>query len=130
MLRADALLDMLDGDTDTRDVAERFGAWCEEHILPWYDDHVWWDHTQLRRWSGQDLDVDDRLSSDMICATAQQDPSLMATVGPFLGMLIGPQQLRTVEEQARAVPRTGWRRAFADGPTRQDLVDVVTAANQ
>ena len=129
MRQVETLLSMLDGDTDTRDVAERFGAWCEEHIRPWYDDHVWWDHTQLRRWDGHDLDVEGQLSSDIICAAAQQDPSLMPTVGPFSGMLIGPQQLRTVQEQARAVLRTGWRPAFADGPTHDELVEVVTTAN-
>jgi hypothetical protein len=40
-------------------------------------------------------------------------------------MLAPPSVLTPMEERARAVLRTGWRPGFADGPTRDELVDVL-----
>jgi hypothetical protein len=31
-----------------------------------------------------------------------------------------------VQDKARAVPRTGWRPPYADGPTRGQLADLIT----
>ncbi len=39
-----------------------------------------------------------------------------------------PQTLRPAEPLARAVYQTGWRPAYAPGPTRDELVDVIRAA--
>ena len=72
--QADALLRLLaEGGGDLREVAERFDAWCTDAIRPWYEDHVYWDATLLRRLGGADIDVEARISSDVICAAAQVD---------------------------------------------------------
>ena len=90
-------------DHDYRAIAEQFDRWCSEHIRPWYEDHVYWDATLLARLNGQDIDLDAPLASDVICAAAGQDPSMMPVVGPFMGMLLPPSALKAVEEKARAV---------------------------
>ncbi len=124
MQQARALIGLLDGDTDQRRVAEAFDDWCTENIRPWYDDHVYWDATELRRFAGEDLDVEARIPSDVVVRCAQIDPSIMAAAGPFLGMLATPTILDSVQETARAVLRTGWRPPYAEGPTRDELVEL------
>lgn len=119
--QAEALLGML-GEPDARDGAEQFDAWCLDHIRPWHDDHVETDAELLRRYAGEDIDPEGPLSSDVICAASEQDPSLLPVVGPFLGMLTLPASLQAVEEQARALLRTGWRPTYSEGPTRDQLV--------
>ena len=39
-----------------------------------------------------------------------------------------PETLRPAEPWARAVYQTGWRPAYAPGPTRDELVDVIRGA--
>ncbi len=80
-------------DHDYRAIAEQFDRWCSEHIRPWYEDHVYWDATLLARLNGQDIDLDAPLASDVICAAAGQDPSMMPVVGPFMGMLLPPERV-------------------------------------
>lgn len=126
MLQAQALLGMLDG-SDTVEVAERFDAWCEDSIRPWYDDHVLSDRTTLARWSGEGVDADGPLSSDLYAAAAQADPSLMAVVGPYFGMLVPPTALEARADQVRAMLRGGWRPAYAPGPTADELAEALLA---
>jgi 2-polyprenyl-6-methoxyphenol hydroxylase-like FAD-dependent oxidoreductase len=126
--QADALLGLLDGSADG--VTEAFQQWCDERIRPWYDDHVHWDRTTRDRWAGEDLDVEGRLPSDVICATAQVDPSMLAVVGPFFGMLVDPTALDAVSERARAVLRTGWRPPVTAGPSHDELAAVLVAARR
>jgi 2-polyprenyl-6-methoxyphenol hydroxylase-like FAD-dependent oxidoreductase len=123
------LVRLLGHDTDCRSVAEQFDAWCTENIRPWYEDHVYWDATLLSRFRGEDLDVEGRLPSDVICAASQTDPSMFAVVGPFLAMLVTPTALHEVEEAAREVLRNGWRPPYDDGPSAAELVDVVLAVS-
>jgi hypothetical protein len=126
MLQAAELLRLIgNGDTDYRGAAEAFDAWAHEHVKPWYKDHVDWDATVLARFRGEDIDINAPLSSDVICAAAQQDPGMFPVVGPFLGMLISPSELRSVEDQARNVLRTGWRPPFGDGPCAPELAEVL-----
>jgi hypothetical protein len=54
------------------------------------------------------------------------DPSLMRLVGPNLAMAELPATLAAVEPQARAIYRSGWRPPMPDGPTRDDLVELIT----
>jgi hypothetical protein len=93
-------------------------------MRPWYEDHVYWDHTELRRFAGQDLDLRQRIPSDVVCECAQVDPSIMEAAGPYLTMLAGPRILDTVQDKARAVLRTGWRPAYATGPSRDELLEL------
>lgn len=123
--QAQALLAML-GETDARDTSQRFDAWCQEHVRPWYEDHLLWDAELLRRYAGADLDVEGPLSSDILCTAAETDPSLTPVVGPVLGMLTTPASLTTIDGHVRALLRQGWRPGYAAGPTRDELVDRVT----
>jgi hypothetical protein len=120
--QAQALLAMLD-EVDPRDTSQQFDAWCNEHIRPWYEDHVQWDAQLLRRFAGEDLDTEGPLSSDVYCSAAETDASLLPTVGPVLGMLAGPASLQTVDGPVREMLRQGWRPEYAAGPTRDELVD-------
>jgi 2-polyprenyl-6-methoxyphenol hydroxylase-like FAD-dependent oxidoreductase len=125
--QARALVGLLDGDEELRGVAAAFDEWCLENIRPWYEDHVYWDATELRRFAGQPLDLDARIPSDVVCACGEVDPTIMAAAGPYLGMLASPKILDTVQEKARAVLRTGWRPPYADGPSRDELVELALA---
>ena len=112
-------------DADPHDAAERFDAWCAANIRPWYEDHVYWDATLLRRLAGEDIDTEARIPSDVICAAAEADPGMRPVVGPFMSMEAPPAVLDSVADRARAVLRSGWRPAFADGPSRDELAAVL-----
>lgn len=130
MAQARTLVGMLEQDSDLRSVAETFDNWCADNIEPWYADHVYWDATALRRFAGEDIDVDARIPSDVIVECAQVDPSIMAAAGPYLGMFATPRIMDTVQDKARAVLRTGWRPSYADGPTRDELAELVYLATE
>jgi len=124
--QAQALLGVLaDGGADLRDAAERFDAWCTANIRPWYQDHRYWDATLLRRFDGEDIDIEARIPADVVCAAAEQDPGIWPAAGAYLGMLAPPSVLDPVQDRARAVLRTGWRPAFADGPSGADLAALL-----
>jgi 2-polyprenyl-6-methoxyphenol hydroxylase-like FAD-dependent oxidoreductase len=125
LLQGAELVRLLRSEKDYRSIGEEFDRWCSEHILPWYEDHVYWDATLLARLSGQDIDLDAPLASDVICAAAGQDPSMLPVVGPFMGMLVPPVGLKAVEEKARAVLRGGWRPSWVAGPTGGELAAVL-----
>jgi 2-polyprenyl-6-methoxyphenol hydroxylase-like FAD-dependent oxidoreductase len=112
---------------DLARVAEELEAWSDIEVRPWYDDHVYWDATLLKRFAGEDIDLDARIPSDVVCDCAQVDPSIMAAAGPYLGMLATPKIMDTVQDKARAVLATGWRPAYAAGPTRDELAELVLA---
>ena len=82
---------------------------------------------ELRRFAGEDLDLEARIPSDVVCECAQVDPSILSAALPYLGMLAGPAVLDSVQDSARAVLRTGWRPPYAEGPTRADLVTLTTS---
>jgi 2-polyprenyl-6-methoxyphenol hydroxylase-like FAD-dependent oxidoreductase len=107
-----------------------FDAWCAENIRPWFEDHVHWDTTLLRRFRGQDLDLDAKIPSDVVCAIGTEvDPALMPGVGPYMGMLALPAVLDPFQERAREVLRSGWRPPLADGPGRGELIELTAAAS-
>jgi len=123
-----ALIDELAPDFEAVSLA--FHGWCEANIKPWFDDHVYWDAQQVRRWSGEDVDLSRRLPSDVICAAAEADPSLMQVIGPYLGMRALPDSLDAAEPRAREIYAEGWRPAVPDGPTHADLVELVLHASR
>lgn len=128
MRQARTLVALLDEHgTDLAQVASDLDDWCTANIRPWYDDHVYWDSTVLRRFAGEDIDLDARIPSDVVCDCAQVDPSIMAAAGPYLGMLAPPSILDTVRDKARAVLATGWRPGYAAGPTRDELAELILA---
>lgn len=125
LLQAQALLRLLSDDAEH--AAARFDDWCDRHIKPWYADHVHWDANLLRRWRGDDLDLDAPIPSDVICAAAEVDPSLTPLVMPYLAMMALPASLQAGVERVREILRSGWRPPVADGPTRAELADLVVA---
>ena len=115
-LQVDALLGLLDDGADPLTVAEPFGAWCDEHIRPWVEDHVAIDGESVARWQGADLDLERPLTSARICDAAQVDPRIGRYAGPFSAMVAPPASLAPAEPLARAVYETGWRPSYSPGP--------------
>jgi 2-polyprenyl-6-methoxyphenol hydroxylase-like FAD-dependent oxidoreductase len=125
--QASALIAMLaERGAGPREVAERFDGWCTSNIRPWYEDHLYWDATLLRRFDGADIDIEARIPSDVVCAAAEADPAIAPAAGAYLAMRALPSVLDPVQDNARAVLRTGWRPGFADGPTRDELAAILT----
>jgi hypothetical protein len=127
-LQVDALLALLDAGADPVTVEEPFGAWCDTDIAPWVADHLAIDGGTVRRWQGEDLDLSVPLTSDLIAAAAEADPRIAPHAAGYLAMTALPESLRPAEALARAVYESGWRPAYAPGPTRDELVEVIGRA--
>ena len=127
-MQVTALLALLDEGADPATVAEPFGAWCDHAIEPWVADHIAIDGGTVRRWQGEDLDLSIPLTSDLIAAAVEADPRIGQHAGGYFAMTGLPETLRPAEPLARAVYEDGWRPAYAPGPTRDELVDVIGAA--
>ena len=127
-MQVTALLALLDEGADPVTVAEPFGAWCDDAIEPWVADHIAIDGGMVRRWQGEDLDRSIPLTSDLIAAAVEADPRIGRYAGGHFAMTGLPETLRPAEPLARAVYHDGWRPAYAPGPTRDELVDVIRAA--
>jgi len=127
LMQAQRLLAILDEHgTDLVVSAHEFDRWCTENMKPWFEDHVAWDAGLLSRWSGEDIDFAKPLPSDLICSLGQSDPSVMPIVGAYQAMLAGPSVLASIEQRARDNLRTGFRPSVPDGPTRDQLVDLIS----
>ena len=129
-MQLDALLGLLDGGADARTISGPFGAWCEQHMRTWVDDHVLSNEEAVRRWQGADLDLSRPLTSTAILDAAQVDPRSGAHAGPFMAMQSTLEDRRAAEPMARAVYETGWRAPYSPGPTRDELVAVIHGALQ
>jgi hypothetical protein len=53
---------------------------------------------------------------------------VMSVVGPYWGMAVGPSVLSSIEQRAREALQRGFRPAIPPGPTRDELVELVSAA--
>ncbi len=126
-MQVTALLGLLDEGADPVAVAEPFGAWCDRAIEPWVADHIAIDGGMVRRWQGEGLDLNVPLTSDLIADAVQADPRIGEHAGGYFAMTALPETLRPAEPLARAVYLSGWRPAYAPGPTRDELVDVIRA---
>jgi 2-polyprenyl-6-methoxyphenol hydroxylase-like FAD-dependent oxidoreductase len=104
-----------------------FDRWCTDAIAPWFHDHVYWDAERARRWSGADIDLTRPLPSDLIVAATEADPSLFPLVVPYLGMRALPDSLDAVQPRGREIYARGWRPPVPEGPTRDELAELVTA---
>jgi hypothetical protein len=82
----------------------------------------------VRRWQGDELDLSIQLTSDLIAAAVEADPRIGRHAGGYFAMTAPPETLRPAEPLARAVYEAGWRPAYAPGPTRDELVDVIRVA--
>ena len=127
-MQIDALLALLDAGAEPETIAEPFGAWCDEQIQPWVADHIANDDLAVERWQGAELDLSRPLTSGAICGAAEVDPRIHQHCGPFRSMTALPDSLAPAEPWARAVYDSGWRPAYSEGPTRDELVAVVDRA--
>lgn len=128
-MQIEALLELLDAGAEPVGIAEPFGAWCDTWMRPWVQDHLAFDAESVRRWQRRDLDLDGPLTSAAIVAAAAVDPRIGPLVAAFLGMGALPASLAPAEPLARAVYQSGWRPPLADGPTRDELVQLATEAH-
>jgi hypothetical protein len=126
--QVDALLRLLDDGADPDSAAEPFGAWCDELIRPWVEDHITIDNEAVARWQGAQLDLTRPLSTERICEAAQADSRINEYAGPYFAMTALPNCLQPAEPLARAVYETGWRAPYAPGPSRDQLVEVIDSA--
>lgn len=113
-----------DPTQDPDDASLALDAWAEQHLRPWYLDHVHWDRALLRRFAGQDIDLDDRIPSDVICAAAEVDESLKPYAGMYGGMVTGPAILDHAEPRVRELLAEGWR-PKTPGPTGPELAEAM-----
>ena len=129
LMQAQKLLALLDEhQRDFTSCSLEFDRWCAENIKPWFSDHVYWDAELIRRWSGHDIDLTRPLPSDLIMAATEVEPEMRAVVGPYMAMRALPATLAAVEPRAREIYASGWRPPIPDGPTREELAELVTAA--
>jgi 2-polyprenyl-6-methoxyphenol hydroxylase-like FAD-dependent oxidoreductase len=122
------LLALLDSESDAAAVGEPFDAWCETSMRPWVADHMDMDRDAVRRWEGGDVDLARRLPSDLILAATEREPRIAEVSGGYLSMLELPSCLDPVEPLARAVYESGWRPAYAPGPDRGSVRQIVADA--
>lgn len=123
-LQAAALLRILD-DGDEIDSAEvRFAAWCDQHVRPWFADHLDVDGDRMRRWAGGDVDLTRPLPSDLVVAAAGADPSLGPLVEPYATMTAPPAGLAPAQRRAHDIFAAGWRPVVAAGPDRYELAAI------
>lgn len=128
LMQAQRLVHLLDEHRrDFISCSLEFDHWCAENIKPWFSDHVYWDAELIRRWSGHDVDLTRPLPSDLIMAATEIDPEMLKVVGPFMAMVALPASLAAVEPRAREIYASGWRPPVPDGPTRDELVELITA---
>jgi 2-polyprenyl-6-methoxyphenol hydroxylase-like FAD-dependent oxidoreductase len=113
-----------DPEQDLDDASLALDSWGEEHLRPWYLDHARWDRTLLRRFEGGDLDLDERIPSDVICAAVEADESLAPYAGMYQGMVAGPDILDPVEDRVRQLLREGWH-PKTPGPTGAELMEAM-----
>jgi 2-polyprenyl-6-methoxyphenol hydroxylase-like FAD-dependent oxidoreductase len=127
-MQVTALLAFLDDGADPVTVAGPFGDWCDAHIEPWVADHIAIDGGMVQRWQGEDIDLGRPLTSDLIAAAIGAEPRIGQHAAGYFAMTALPETLRPAEPLARAVYETGWRPPYEDGPSRDELVDVISAA--
>jgi 2-polyprenyl-6-methoxyphenol hydroxylase-like FAD-dependent oxidoreductase len=127
--QCEALLSLLDHDTqDLAGVGLALDAWAGDLMRPWVEDHILMDGDRVARWSGRDVDLEAPLPSDLILEAAQVRPEIMASAAGYLSMAALPATLREAEPIAREVYAGGWRPAYAAGPGRDELVEIVARA--
>jgi hypothetical protein len=106
------------------DASLALDTWAEQNLRPWFLDHVHKDRCQLERFAGQDINLDERIPSDIICAAAEADESLRPFVGRYQGMVAGPEVLDAVEGRVRGLLKEGWRPTMP-GPTGRELAALL-----
>jgi 2-polyprenyl-6-methoxyphenol hydroxylase-like FAD-dependent oxidoreductase len=123
--QARTLLRLMARETDLAAVAVQFDAWATAALRPWFDDHVYWDATLLRRWAGDGIDLDARIPNDVVSAAAEVDPAIRPAAIAYDSMTAMPDVLDPFQANARAALRTGWRPPVEAGPGREEIADFI-----
>ena len=87
------------------------------------------DGEAVRSWQGADIDLGRPLTSAAIVAAAQADPRINAHLFGYMTMTKLPASLAPAEPLARAVYESGWRQPTSEGPTRDELVEVLASVS-
>jgi 2-polyprenyl-6-methoxyphenol hydroxylase-like FAD-dependent oxidoreductase len=124
-MQIEALLRLLDEGADPVTVAGPFDTWCEANIKPWVADHIAIDGGMERRWKGEDIDLSAALTSDLIADAVQAEPRIGPYTGGYFAMTELPATLQPAEPLARAIYETGWRPPLTQGPSRDELVEII-----
>jgi 2-polyprenyl-6-methoxyphenol hydroxylase-like FAD-dependent oxidoreductase len=127
-LQIGALLHLLDEGADPVTVAGPFNDWCAQNVAPWVADHIAIDGGMERRWRGEDIDLGGPLTSDLVADATLADPRIAAYAGGYFNMTALPETLRPAEPLAREVYGTGWRPPLTEGPSRDELMELIAAA--
>ena len=128
MESAAVLTDLL-RDHSLNEVTARLDAWGRAQLLPWFHDHVDWDAALLDLWTGRPVDPDGPIGLEVVVAAARErHPEWMATLMPFFSMDTMPATLDPLRNAVREMVRHGWQPAEPDGPTRDQLADLVHEA--
>jgi hypothetical protein len=117
---------LTDHHDDIDSATIEFDEWCTAAIKPWFTDHQHVDAERVRRWSGNDVDLDRPLPSDLIVAAAEADPHLTELVAPYITMDALPASLIPAQGRAREVYASGWRPLPPDGPRIDELISVAS----
>jgi hypothetical protein len=125
-MQISALLELLDDGADPVRMAEPFEQWSSNNIRPWVDDHIVLDTESVRLWRGEDIDLTRPLSSTRILDAALVDERISTYAAGYIAMTDLPATLAPAEPLARAVYETGWRPPRSEGPSRDELVEVIT----
>lgn len=124
-LQIEALLRLLDEGADPITAAGPFDEWCETNVKPWVADHIAIDDGTARRWRGEDIDLGSPLTSDLIADAVPAEPRIAPYAAGYFMMTGLPATLQPAEPLARAVYERGWRPPLAEGPDRDELVDII-----
>lgn len=129
LMQVERLVDLVaEHGGDHAATALALDAWCCDNVRPWFSDHVATDAAQHERWAGHDVDPARTPTSDVVVSAAAADPSLMAVVRPYLMMASLPGSLAAAHPRVQEICASGWRPPVAQGPTREQLAELVAAA--
>ncbi|KUI35047.1 NAD(P)/FAD-dependent oxidoreductase [Mycobacterium sp. GA-2829] len=122
--QAAALLRILDDENESDSAAVRFAGWCDQHVRPWFADHLDVDGDRMRRWAGGAVDLTRPLPSDLVVAAAGADASLGPLIEPYAAMTAPPAGLAPARRRAHEIFAAGWRPPVPPGPDRYELAAI------
>jgi len=126
-MQSAAVLADLVATTTPETWAAALDAWSLANQKVWHDDHVISDDARQAEWRGDEPDPKGPISWMLVAAAAhERHPEWMTVLGPFFGMVAKPASLDPLRTEVRAMLRDGWRPKSREGPTRLDLIDVLS----
>ena len=82
-------------------------------------------------WAGRPVDPDGPIGLEVVVAAARdRHPEWFATLMPFFSMEVMPAALDPLRAAVREMVRQGWQPPEPDGPTRDQLADLIDVENR